>query len=41
LKEVYTCNDGSLDGKQVSESALKKAMKYEFFLGLESTWLYK
>lgn len=41
LKEAYTCNDGSLDGKQVSESALKKAMKYEFFLGLESTWLYK
>ncbi len=43
LKEVLMSNDGgSLDGgKKVSDSALKKASKHKFFLGLESTWLYK
>jgi hypothetical protein len=43
LKEVFMSNDGgSLDGgKKVSDNALKKASKHEFFLGLESTWLYK
>jgi hypothetical protein len=43
LKEVFMNNDGgSLDGgKKVSDNALKKASKHEFFLGLESTWLYK
>lgn len=29
------------DGKRVSEAALKKARKHDFYLGLESTWLYK
>ena len=29
------------NGKKVSESALKKARKHAFYLGLESTWLYK
>lgn len=28
-------------GKKVSETALKKARKHDFYLGLESTWLYK
>ncbi|KAL7427775.1 hypothetical protein ACHAXM_000993 [Skeletonema potamos] len=44
LKEVYTKDDddGGLDGgKRVSDNALKKAIKHEFYLGLESTWLYK
>lgn len=40
LKVVYTNNDDD-SGKKVSENALKKAMKHEFYLGLESTWLYK
>ena len=26
---------------KVSDNALKKAQKHEFYLGLESTWLYK
>ena len=29
------------NGKKLSESALKKARKHDFYLGLESTWLYK
>ena len=42
LKETYTSEDG-MDGggKKVSENALKKAKKHDFYLGLESTWLYK
>lgn len=28
-------------GKKVSASALKKARKHDFYLGLESSWLYK
>lgn len=28
-------------GKKVSETALKKAREHNFYLGLESTWLYK
>ena len=28
-------------GAKVSETALKKAQKHDFYLGLESTWLYK
>jgi len=28
-------------GKRVSAAALKKARKHGFYLGLESTWLYK
>ena len=40
LREVFTAN--VIDsGKKVSENALKKARKHDFFLGLESTWLYK
>ena len=27
--------------KMVSANALKKAMKFQFYLGLESSWLYK
>ena len=42
LKEVYANEDGiDGDGKKVSENALKKAKKHDFYLGLESTWLYK
>mmetsp|Transcript_10576 Transcript_10576/g.21128 ORF Transcript_10576/g.21128 Transcript_10576/m.21128 type:complete len:80 (+) Transcript_10576:125-364(+) len=41
LKEVYTSGDVMDGGKKVSENALKKAKKHEFYLGLESTWLYK
>mmetsp|Transcript_23494 Transcript_23494/g.34860 ORF Transcript_23494/g.34860 Transcript_23494/m.34860 type:complete len:510 (-) Transcript_23494:591-2120(-) len=41
LKEVYTSDAGLDGGKKVSENALKKAKKHEFYLGLESTWLYK
>ena len=35
-------SDGELDdGKKLSGAALNKARKYDFYLGLESTWLYK
>lgn len=39
-------NSSSVGGKEagkrnVSETALKKARKHDFYLGLESTWLYK
>ena len=30
-----------INGKKLSEIVLKKARKYDFYLGLESTWLYK
>jgi hypothetical protein len=31
-----------MDGKiSMSDTAVKKARKYDFYLGLESTWLYK
>ncbi|KAL7470526.1 hypothetical protein ACHAXS_010779 [Conticribra weissflogii] len=34
--------EGELDsGRRVNETALKKAKKFDFYLGLESTWLYK
>ena len=29
------------DGKRVGETALRKARKHDFYLGLECTWLYK
>mmetsp|Transcript_15983 Transcript_15983/g.33780 ORF Transcript_15983/g.33780 Transcript_15983/m.33780 type:complete len:555 (+) Transcript_15983:65-1729(+) len=29
------------NGKKVGQAALKKARKHDFYLGLESTWLYK
>ena len=31
------------DGKKgtINETAIKKAQKHDFYLGLESTWLYK
>ena len=43
LKQGYTSDDddGMDGGKKVTEKALVKATKHEFYLGLESTWLYK
>jgi len=43
LREVYTSDDGidGGSGKKVSQNALKKAKNHDFYLGLESTWLYK
>ena len=29
------------NGKRLSGAAVKKARKHDFYLGLESTWLYK
>jgi hypothetical protein len=50
LKEKYTDNNGDFDGRdgtnakpetKISDTALNKAKKHDFYLGLESTWLYK
>lgn len=42
LREMYTSGDGvDGGGKKVSQNALKKAKNHDFYLGLESTWLYK
>ena len=48
LKEIFEENDGKEVGRSLiqpsdlpSSGALKKARKFDFYLGLESTWLYK
>ena len=49
LRESYCGNGSSLEtnASTVAEvdgkisAAVKKAMKYDLYLGLESTWLYK
>ena len=44
LKERYPDieSKGAPDNEvKVSETALNKAKKHDFYLGLESTWLYK
>jgi len=44
LKDRFATIDGEGElesGRRFSETALKKAKKFDFYLGLESTWLYK
>jgi len=47
LRERYNAekkiveDDELENGKRVGETALRKARKHDFYLGLESTWLYK
>lgn len=40
LKDQYE-NEAASKKPSVNAKALQKAMKYDFFLGLDSTWLYK
>lgn len=39
LKEKYTSDDGKKE--KVNPTALKKAIKYDFYLGLDSSWLFQ
>lgn len=40
LKDEYTAED-SKKAESVSKTALEKAIKFNFFLGLDSSWLYR
>ena len=39
LRDEYT-KDGSTKAESVSKTALQKAIKFDFYLGLDSTWLF-